>query len=79
MLGARDLIEGKALSLRWVPTTHQLADVLTKLIQSSEVMQRFLLNQKYGLIPTLEEEQEEARRQELRKGQRERRKERKKT
>ncbi len=39
-------------------------------MQPTEVMQRFRLSQMYAFVPTLEEEQEEARRQELIKGQR---------
>ncbi len=77
LLVARDLIEENTLSLHWVPTTHQLADVLTKLTQPGEVMKRFLMEQKYAVIPTQKEEQKEAHRKELRQGQRKRGKQRK--
>ncbi len=76
LLVARDLIEEKALLLRWVPTTHQLGDLFTKLVQPSTIMKKLLTTQRYSLVPTVDEETEEDRRKVLRQDQRKRRKER---
>ncbi len=41
LLVARDLIESGALTLRWAPTTHTLADVLTTAMKPSEIYVKF--------------------------------------
>jgi hypothetical protein len=38
LLIARDLTEAKAMEIRWVPTTHMLADALTKSMKLSDVI-----------------------------------------
>ena len=74
LLIARDLTEAKAMQIRWVPTTHMLADSLTKTMAASPIMQRFLHKGEYSLVPTPEEELIEEHRKALRQGQRQRRK-----
>ena len=78
LLAARDLVENKTVTMRWVPTTHMLADVLTKCMTPNEVTQRLLLDGAYSLVPTPEEEEEEEHRKALRQGQRQRAKDKKK-
>jgi hypothetical protein len=78
LLIAKDLQEAAAIELRWVPTSYQLADVLTKAMAAPSVMQRFL---KQGVCTLVQDEADaaaESRRAELRHGQRQRRKERSK-
>jgi len=79
LLIARDLTEAKTITVRWVPTTHQLADIFTKMMKSTPISSKLLERQLYCLIGTDEEQIEEERRANLRKGQRDRRKERIKT
>ena len=76
LLVARDLSENGALSIRWVSTLHQLADMLTKDMKPSHIALKFLQDQNSSLVPSVDEEEEEARRLTLRQGQRKRRKER---
>ena len=76
LLIARDLTEATAITVRWVPTTHQLADIFTKLRKSTPVFRKLLTEQLYRLIGSEIEQVEEERRATLRKGQRDRRKER---
>ena len=78
LLIARDLTEAKAITVRWVPTTHQLADVFTKFMRATPIFSKLMTEQLYCLIGN-EAETEEARRAGLRKGQRDRRKARMKT
>ena len=78
LLVARDLHENGAVSLRWLPNTHMLADILTKAVKPNEVYQRFRDRGLYSLVPTAEQEQEEDHILVLRQGQRQRAKERKK-
>ena len=59
LLVARDLHENGAVSLRWLPNTHMLADILTKAVKPNEVYQRFRDRGLYSLFPTAEQEQEE--------------------
>ena len=75
LLIARDLTEAKAMEIRWVPTTHMLADALTKSMRLSDVMHRFMTQGVYSLVPTEQEEKLEEHRKALRQGQRGRRKE----
>ena len=76
LLIARDLTEAKAITVRWVPTTHQLADIFTKLMKSTPVFRKLMTEQLYCLIGSEIEQVEEERRANLRKGPRDRRKER---
>ena len=74
LLIARDLCENGVLEIRWVPTAHQLADVLTKMMKVPETMHQFLTQQKYCLVQTEVQQEREAHLKHLRQGQRERRK-----
>ncbi len=76
LLVVRDLVENGALWMRWVSTTHMLADVLTKNMEPNEEYKKLLATGKHSLVPTLEEAEEETRKKGLRKEQRQRRKER---
>jgi hypothetical protein len=76
LLIARDLTEANAILVKWVPTTHQLADILTKLMKAPPVLSKVLHEQEYCLIGNDKELREEQHRAQLRKGQRERRRER---
>ena len=55
-----------------------LADVLTKATRPNEVFDKFWLDGMYSLVPTEEEAAAEQRRLDLRRGQRDRAKEKKK-
>jgi len=77
LLVARDLTEANALKLRWTPTTHMLADILTKVTAMTAVFGKFLKDGLYCLTQTAEEQELEKHRKELRQGQRQRRRERK--
>jgi hypothetical protein len=74
LLIARDLTEAETIMVRWVPTTHQLADILTKQMKPTAILNKLLKQQLYCLVGDEAEQQEESRRAELRKGQRDRRK-----
>jgi hypothetical protein len=74
LLIARDLTEAQTITVRWVPTTHQLADIFTKIMRAPPIMSKLLKQQLYCLVGDEAEQQEEDRRAELRKGQRDRRK-----
>ena len=74
LLIARDLCENGIVEIRWVPTAHQLADVLTKMMRVPETMSKFLRDQEYCLVQTEEEQEKEEHLKQLRQGQRERRK-----
>jgi hypothetical protein len=74
LLIARDLTEAETIMVRWVPTTHQLADILTKSMKSPAILQKLLRKQLYCLIGDEAEQKEESRRADMRKGQRDRRK-----
>ena len=78
LLTARDLAETKAVNLRWMPNRHMLADVLTKKVKPTPVLEKFLYDGLYSGVPTKEEVLSEEYRQELRRAQRQRRKDRKK-
>ena len=79
LLVARDLMEEKAICLRWVPTDHILADILTKQMKVPPVAAKFLMQQRYCVMRSLEEKEKDAYRLALRQGQRQRRKEKKVT
>jgi hypothetical protein len=74
LLITRDLVEAGCLKIRWVPTTHQVADILTKAMKPPPVCARLLREQKYSLVPTESDDEMEQHRKSLRQGQRERRK-----
>jgi hypothetical protein len=74
LLIARDLTEAETIMVRWVPTTHQLADILTKSMKAPPILQKLLRKQLYCLVGDEAEQREESRRADLRKGQRDRRK-----
>ena len=75
---ARDLVENRDMGLRWVPTAHVVADLMTKSMKPTEVCRKLLEDGRYSLAPTKEEAAQEAHLQELRRGQRQRRKKREK-
>ena len=78
LLVARDLVEQKAIMLKWLPNTHMLADILTKATAPTPVLIKFLEHGLFSLVPTVEQESHELHRLRLRQGQRERAKEKKK-
>ena len=78
LLTARDLMESKAMMLRWMPNRHMLADMLTKKVAPTEVVLRFLREGIYSAVPSEQEVISEKYRLELRRAQRQRRKDRKK-
>ena len=78
LLTARDLIETKAVMLRWMPNRHMLADMLTKKVAPTEIVERFLKQGSYSAVPNVEDEAGDQYRLEPRKAQRQRRKDRKK-
>ena len=77
LLVARDLLEEKAVGLKWVPTDHMLADVFTKAMPPTPILLKFLQEQKYCVTRSMEEQERDAYRLKLRQGQRQRRKQRK--
>ena len=77
LLVTRDLVENGAVELRWVPTTHMPADMLTKEMVPSDPIKRLLAEGVFSVKPTAAEAEGEAHRKALRQGQRKRRKERK--
>ena len=77
LLVARDLHEQGAVRLFWLPNKHMLADVLTKATNPNEVYTRYRDEGLFSLVPTVHQEEEEARRIALRQGQRRRAKEKK--
>ena len=77
LLVARDLIEQKAITLKWLPNTHIKADVLTKAVTPNSVFERFYETGWFSLVPTQQQEYDEAHRLKLRQGQRKRAKEKK--
>ena len=76
LLIARDLSEHGTVEIRWVPTAHQLADMLTKMMKPPPTAELFLQSQLYSLVQSKEESKKEDHLKELRQGQRKRRKER---
>ena len=74
LLSARELSEAGITSFKWVPTTHMVADILTKPMKLPPVAMKLLREGLLAWKPTEEEQKEEDRRAELRRGQRQRRK-----
>ena len=77
VLVAKDLIEQKCISIRWLPNAHQFVDFLTKPEVVTPNLQVFLRQGIVSLVPTQAQADDEAHRLELRRGQRQRAKERK--
>jgi hypothetical protein len=78
LLAAKELEEANVTKIRWVPSVHQLADALTKNMQSA-ILTRFLTTNLYSLVQTGAEAEQELHRAGLRREQRQRRKLRSKT
>ena len=75
LLAAREMAEDGSVSLRWVPTTHMVADMLTKSMTPPVAVLKFLKEGAMSLKPTSEEQVEENHRADLCRGQRQRHKE----
>jgi hypothetical protein len=73
LLAAKELEEANVTKIRWVPSVHQLADALTKNMQSA-ILTRFLTTNLYSLVQTGAEAEAELHRASLRREQRQRRK-----
>ncbi len=73
LLAARNSIEGGEVIIKWVPSKRNLADILTRGMDS-ECLIDLLLNGVWCLKPSPAEVKEEEHLAALRKGQRERRK-----
>ena len=54
LLTARDLIETKAVMPRWMPNRHMLADMLTKKVAPTEIVEKFLKQGIYSAVPSVE-------------------------
>ena len=63
LLAAREMAEDGSVSLRWVPTTHMVADMLTKSMTPPAAVLQFLKDGIMALKPTSEEQKEENHRQ----------------
>ena len=74
LLIAKDLQEAAAVVIRRVPTSYQLADILTTAMSVPPVLALLLEEGLCSLVQTQEDAVAEARRAELRHGQRQRRK-----
>ena len=79
LLAARELVESGAVDIKWVPTTHMVADMLTKSMIPPEAVLRFLKFGWLSMRPTEGEQVTEDHRAGLRREQRQRRKLRMKT
>lgn len=77
VLVAKDLVEQKCIDFRRLATSYHLADFLTKPEIVTPILQTFLRYGTLSLVPTQAQENDEAHRLELRRGQRLRAKERK--
>ena len=77
VLVAKDSVESTCIEVRWLPNSHQFADFLTKPFQASSRLQAFLRTGILSHVPTWQQEQEERHRLTLRRGHRQRAKERK--
>ena len=66
LLVVRDLIDNNALKLLWVPTTHMMADVLTKSMKLTDVMHKFYHQGRFSLVKNQEEADGEEHRRENR-------------
>ena len=77
VLVAKGLLEQECIDFRWLANSHQFADFLTKPEIDTPILQTFLRYGTLSLVPTQAQENDEAHRLELRRGQRLRGKERK--
>ena len=77
VLVAKALVEQKCIDIRWLANSHQFADFLTKPEVVTPILQTFLRDGVLSPVPTQAQENDEAHRLELRRGQRLRAKERK--
>ena len=59
LLTARDLVEQKAALLRWTPNRHMLADMLTKQVKPTKIVDKFLYENQYSAVPSYEAELQE--------------------
>ena len=73
LLVAREMMEADIARIRWVPPAHQLADPLTKSMDSAS-LRNWLATCRWGLRQGETQQEEDRRKAGLRKGQRERRK-----
>ena len=78
LLVARDLQENNAIMFKWLPNSHMLADVLTKATRPNAIYIKFRDSGMFSLAPTTEQTEDEEKRLQLRQGQRQRAKARKK-
>ena len=78
LLVARDLQENNAIMFKWLPNSHMLADVLTKATRPNDIYIKFRDSGMFSLVPTTEQTEDEEKRLQLRQGQRQRAKARKK-
>ena len=62
------------MRLKWVPTTHMVADILTKSMTPTMPVLEFLRRGRLALQPTEDEQGQEDHRAQLRRDQRQRRK-----
>ena len=76
LLAAKELMEQGVTKLNWVPSVHQLADVMTKQMEST-IFETFMKVARWTLVLTEVEQTQEKERAEKRRGYRQRRKERK--
>ena len=72
LLTARDLHENGSLKVMWLPNRHMVADCLTNALTPNEVYFDLFSRNTFSLIPTVEQEQAEETRAQLRKDQRDR-------
>ncbi len=78
LLVACDLHENETASVKWLPNTHMVADASTKAVVPNEVYPKLIKENVYRLVPTEAQQREEGHRQQLRQGQSQRAKERRK-
>ena len=77
VLVAKDLVEQKCISLRWLSNSQQFAYFLMQADVVTPNLETFLRHGFLSLVPTQAQADDEAQRPELRRGQRQRPKERK--
>ena len=73
LLAVRNAVEEQELAVRWLPSKRNLADILTKAMES-EAFTRLMKDSRWCLLPTEDEQQHEDHLVALRRAQRERRK-----
>ena len=75
LLAAKEMVEEGEVKIRWVPTQHMLADPLTKVMDSGALKSYMKGQQEYALVQDAEESAHEQHKADLRRGQRQRKKE----